>query len=711
MRVLGAAFLSALLAFACSQNGGNGSNDDDVVSDDDDDLTGTANDDDDTTDDDDDDLADPPDDDDTDPGPECGDGRTEFPEVCDDSEEPCTTGGYDGLRTCRSDCAGWSDCVAEGACGDGRVSGPETCDDGPGEGEGRCLDDCTGRQVCGNGQVEGTESCEISGEPGNPCCLLCEQWLEEGAACDDNPGDCLEGICQANQCLYSECPGAAGACGDRVCEPEGCVFSGEAGAHPCPDDDPCRDVLCVASGGDADSADCLLGEAYPDGTACDDGSEATLESYCQSAVCVAPECGNGLVQPGEVCDGGSPEACTTLTGYPGLRECRTDCKGFTDCLSDSYCGDGVVQGPEYCDSQQPSGCEVSGLPGEQLCQPHCGAHGACVWTGECGDGTVQPWEMCETHQSQPCVTADEYPGGRPCLNCTGYGACATSHYCGDGLTNGPEECDENGVPSETCTNDCKSLKVGCGNRRVEPELGEICDDGLDNGRGPLYCRKGCLSIQPLVPNPMGRDYVVPNFMAGDLTAPSNAGPFVDFFVNDNLIPGTLLSFPGKTCLSDSPYPGYNCTWDTAWCYPNETCQDTPAYDRETRTLDGHLCFAVKFDGVVVQQDDTEACILFEDAQYSSPPNVRIRFPGPKTFTFQSFDMDIIDFDLRAHFNASADTLIIDQISGLLDTEDIRQQTHFDICLYIICNPDRTLYVEVRNMQAALAEFPVRYLAP
>lgn len=75
--------------------------------------------------------------------PDCGNSIVETDpfgtdEVCDPpgQEVFCTINGYDGLKTCASNCLSYSPCETSESCGDGICNGPET--------ESTCAQDCIG---------------------------------------------------------------------------------------------------------------------------------------------------------------------------------------------------------------------------------------------------------------------------------------------------------------------------------------------------------------------------------------------------------------------------------------------------------------------------------------------------------------------------------------------------------------------------------------
>ena len=176
--------------------------------------------------------------------PICGNGKVEFPELCDDGFqddcgscnagcngpgtasvcgdkevcpefEICDDGYEDNCGTCNSNCTG----NGEGAvCGDGVVCPElEYCDDGFKTQCGSCNADCTGwgeGSVCGDGfQCEETEGCDDGNTEtetcgyGNISCLLCDEGCElitvEGSYCGDGlvqPGEVCDPLGPEQNC-------------------------------------------------------------------------------------------------------------------------------------------------------------------------------------------------------------------------------------------------------------------------------------------------------------------------------------------------------------------------------------------------------------------------------------------------------------------------------------------------------------------------------
>ncbi len=151
----------------------------------------------------------------------------------------------------------------------------------------------------------------------------------------------------------------------------------------------------------------------------------------------APICGDGVVGPGEVCDG--DVACTSPGG------------SFLTC---SGCG-AFTTGP--CTPQQPPS------------------------PPRCGDGTLDPGEQCDDGNAE---------------SCDGCSARCSIETVGNGVLDCDEECDDgNTVDCDGCDADGE---LECGNGVIDDECGEVCDgDDLD-GRtcpgGTLTCAADCRRV-------------------------------------------------------------------------------------------------------------------------------------------------------------------------------------------------------------------------
>ncbi|MBN1773699.1 MAG: hypothetical protein JXB32_20720 [Deltaproteobacteria bacterium] len=222
----------------------------------------------------------------------------------------------------------------------------------------------------------------------------------------------------------------------------------------------------------------------------DDCTFSRTEGSCN------PLCGNGCLQPGEVCDDGGGNSDVAPDA------CRTDCRA-------AYCGDEVVDSGEACDDGPWNSDYTPDRCREDCSLPLCGDGVVDVGRGEqcdlgplnsdavgsacttrciapdCGNGLVDPGETCDDGNE---IDEDA------CTN-----ACRPN-VCGDGLvdrstTGTPpaavEACDDgNELDGDDCSYDCNADLRLCGNDRLE--RGEECDDGTINSDLPdAGCRTDC----------------------------------------------------------------------------------------------------------------------------------------------------------------------------------------------------------------------------
>lgn len=160
-------------------------------------------------------------------------------------------------------------------------------------------------------------------------------------------------------------------------------------------------------------------------------------------------CGDGLVRGDEECDLGLPEEEAAK-------------QGCVQCKKVPVCGNGIIEGTEQCDTAESwcSNCMLA--------------------NGSCGNGVVDEHEQCD-------LGAQNGLPGEPCLiNCRLAG-------CGNAIVEDGEECDDGPEGSDNCSSSCK--KPYCGDGIVQGWLGEVCDDGVNDG---AYggCGLGCSYFVP-----------------------------------------------------------------------------------------------------------------------------------------------------------------------------------------------------------------------
>ena len=390
----------------------------------------------------------------------CGDGVRTPGEACDDGN----TKDDDGCAAdCKSVEVGWH-CNSMGckpACGDGLLRGDEQCDDNNASGGDGCNSACrvepfwkctnaspsvcTPDAECGNGKLDpiftnnvitGWEVCDPPGVDGcKPGCASFEPQTSDPPVCGNL---ILEGDEDCDKPAAD--PGCSAQC--KV-EP----------GYACPPIGPCTPLPRCGDG----TVDFALGEGCDPpqvGQGC--SAQCKVESgwVCTgltNSVCVKPSCGNGVVEPGEKCDdgtpGGAPDgcvACEITTGWVCPAEGQP-CQ--------PRCGDGLKLGTEECDDGNKTskdgcnaGCKVE--PGWKC--PNAGQ--PCV-ESVCGDGVVDVGEGCDdnntiagdgcgpTCQNEPTITRGTNP--------------VVQMFCGDGLVTGEEECDDgNQDDGDGCDKDC-----------------------------------------------------------------------------------------------------------------------------------------------------------------------------------------------------------------------------------------------------------------
>lgn len=256
--------------------------------------------------------------------------------------------------------------------------------------------------LCGNGRRDAGEFCDgdcptTSADCGEPR-RECQAFVVAGAAstcdaecvmtditvCKDGDGCCPS---DCNRLNDSDCGAGEAVCGDGIVE------GGESCDGDCPFnvlDCPKPTALCSVAGFVGNPLDCTAEcidraqtECQHDDDCCPAGCWAAVDNDC---VVPTPTCGDGMVDPGETCDGAScpdglaecpqpPSECFFATYEGSADTCTASCllTEQTACVDgdgccpercvyamdkdcprpDSICGDGVIEPGENCDGDCP----------------------------------------------------------------------------------------------------------------------------------------------------------------------------------------------------------------------------------------------------------------------------------------------------------------------------------------------------------------------
>lgn len=171
-----------------------------------------------------------------------------------------------------------------------------------------------------------------------------------------------------------------------------------------------------------------------------------------------PVCGNGIIEPGEQCEGTdlAGETCTSQGLEGGELACTAECT--FDLSACEGCGNGVMEIGEECDASDfgTQTCANSGFQsGELTCTSDCTVDlSSCV--GGCGNGVVESGEECDPPDGSTCASDCTLIGGDECDEPDSYDTdcetATTGQWCWDGGDGGSLFC---GCDPEYGDTDCQ----------------------------------------------------------------------------------------------------------------------------------------------------------------------------------------------------------------------------------------------------------------
>jgi len=381
---------------------------------------------------------------------------------------------------------------------------------------------CNERSNCGNGVVDVGEHCDgFNFGPLDGSCVGYDGVFFTGG---------LLTCSSSCRISTSSCSGIlGGSCGDGIINlGEECDRDVVSGGFIFGTIDECSDYLSFVDGPLRCSSSCHLDT-----------------SRCNAVA----DCGNGIVDVGESCDGvnfdGASGECFDYSAFfsGGLLTCTSGCQLDTSsCLVAPTCGNSFIDDNEQCDGTNFGGVSTSCASfsssfesGSLVCDGNCIISTVgCVERPPCGNNFIDAGESCDgalfASNSSLCSDFDpSFTGGL--LTCTGTCQIDSSgcegggiSFCGDGVISGDEQCDGpdlNGL-NPSCVAYSSSFKDGalfctdacfistddcienptCGNGFLD--IGETCDTDLFVGgstlcseydntftSGTLTCSIGC----------------------------------------------------------------------------------------------------------------------------------------------------------------------------------------------------------------------------
>ena len=187
------------------------------------------------------------------------------------------------------------------------------------------------------------------------------------------------------------------------------------------------------------------------GSPCKIDADCDDEKYCHDGWCLSEEtggfeCGNGVVEPGERCDGNCPSLCNDGNS------CTTDVRTGAEDTCSTYCQYSPIEGCSGDDGCCPAGCTWE-------TDPDC--------SNSCGNGIVEDNETCD---------------GEDCpLTCSDGNSCTD-----DLLTGSAETCSAlcSFSPVIQCENEDGCCPAGCTTLN-DADCSPLCGNGVVDEGGDL----------------------------------------------------------------------------------------------------------------------------------------------------------------------------------------------------------------------------------
>lgn len=371
------------------------------------------------------------------PLPTCGNGTIDAGENCDGTNlngQTCVSRGFDGGTLSCASCA-YKDVQCNNippsgpSCGNGSIGAAETCD-------GANL----GGETCTTlGFSSGTLSC-------NPFCsfstINCANSAPAPATCGNgilNTGESCDGTNLNGQ----SCAGLGFGGGALSCTPT-CTLTTMNCTNSSPPPASCGNST-VDWGENCDGTT-LNGQTctnlgFSSGTLSCNSFCSLYTANCVNVPPPAPSCGNGVLNLGESCDGSNlnEQSCVSLGFDSGTLSCTSSCSSYTaNCTNTPPpvppCGDGILNPGENCDGANLNGQTCASLgfkSGALSCSPSCS-----YYTANCTNFNPPSYDVaCPVIDTSPIGTTtwrfDMNDPNVPSPTATGYtGVSRTTLFSG-----------------------------------------------------------------------------------------------------------------------------------------------------------------------------------------------------------------------------------------------------------------------------------------
>lgn len=377
--------------------------------------------------------------------------------------------------------------------------------------------------VCGNACAAGSQCQEgqcICPSTGSFCSMTC---TEDG--CVDvktNPKHCgavgnacntaAGQVCDNGECRTS-CSGDLDNCDGRCVDLDNDIDACGACDNKCPTPNDATHIS---------RSYCLAGECNIICTPGFTDEDENILNGCEKEASFT--CGNGIVEPGEMCDGLrlNDQTCATIVGAgsTGALTCRPDCLGFdtSGCSAATTCGNRIIDGSDVCDGPDIGSATCASIVGEGstgfiACQTNCQDYDTsnCTKPTTCGNNTIDAGEICDgtslNNATCASVVGIGSSGTLKCAdNCYDFdrSGCTAAAVCGNGIRETGENCDGNDFNGQTCESlvgvgsrgnlICNGCTISTENCSAASSCGNGIIDGTDVCDGAALNNATCASI-------------------------------------------------------------------------------------------------------------------------------------------------------------------------------------------------------------------------